>query len=58
MVLAQLHSIREFGLCEFGKVFDTVWCWCYDVVKLLHCQRSLGVGVYDVAMLLAELETT
>ena len=28
-----------------------------DVVEMLHCHRSLGVGVYDVAMLLAELET-
>jgi len=24
---------------------------------MLHCHRSLGVGLYDVAMLLAELET-
>jgi len=29
-----------------------------DVVESLHCHRSLGVGVYNVAMLLAELETT
>jgi len=25
-----------------------------DVVKLLHCHRSLGVGLYDVAMLIAD----